>query len=158
LAPLGTQPVLVPLQLETFGAGNYSFTFNSSAMISGASIQLEDTKTGSFTPIANGDVINFIAGANDATGRFRLHFNGLATSVAANSLDQVQVYTFEGKLYIRGMEQAEQLRIVDMTGRVVYQHAAVQLSAEGLQPQLAAGTYLVQLVGKQGVKTAKVQF
>lgn len=158
LAPLGTQPVLVPLQLETFGAGNYSFTFNSSAMISGASIQLEDTKTGSFTPVANGDVINFIAGANDATGRFRLHFNGLATSVAANSLDQVQVYTFEGKLYIRGMEQAEQLRIVDMTGRVVYQHAAVQLSAEGLQPQLAAGTYLVQLVGKQGVKTAKVQF
>lgn len=158
MAPLGTQPVLVPLQLETFGAGNYSFTFNSSAMVSGASVQLEDTKTATFTHIANGDIINFTAGTNDATSRFRLHFNGLATSVAANSLDQVQVYTFEGKLYIRGMEQAEQLRIVDMTGRVVYQNSAVQLSAEGLQPQLAAGTYLVQLVGKQGVKTAKVQF
>lgn len=158
MAPLGTQPVLVPLQLETFGAGNYSFTFNSSAMLSGASIQLEDTKTGTFTQIANGDVINFTAGANDATGRFRLHFNGLATSVASNRLDQVQVYTFEGKLYIRGMEQAEQLRIVDMTGRVVYQNNAVQLSAEGLHPQLSAGAYLVQIVGKQGVKTAKVQF
>ncbi|MBA4303878.1 MAG: hypothetical protein C0424_06605 [Sphingobacteriaceae bacterium] len=158
MAPLGTQPVLVPLQLETFGAGNYSFTFNSSAMLSGASVQLEDTKTGTFTQIANGDVISFTAGANDATGRFRLHFNGLATSVATNSLDQVQVYTFEGKLYIRGMEQAEQLRIVDMTGRVVYQNTAVPLSAAGLQPQLAAGTYMVQLVGKQGIKTAKVQF
>ncbi len=158
MAPLGTQPVLVPLQLETFGAGNYSFTFNSSAMVSGASVQLEDTKTATFTHIANGDIINFTAGTNDATSRFRLHFNGLATSVAANSLDQVQVYTFEGKLYIRGMEQAEQLRIVDMMGRVVYQNNAIQLSAEGLQPQLAAGTYLVQLVGKQGVKTAKVQF
>lgn len=158
MAPLSTQPVLVPLQLETFGAGNYSFTFNSSGMLSGASIQLEDTKTSTFTQIANGDVINFTAGANDATGRFRLHFNGLATSVASNSLDAVQVYTFDGKLYIRGMEQAEQLRIVDMTGRVVYQNTAVQLSAEGLQPQLAAGTYMVQLVGKEGIKTAKVQF
>lgn len=158
LAPLGTQPVLVPLQLETFGAGNYSFTFNSSAMMSGASIQLEDTKTATFTPIANGDVINFTAAANDATGRFRLHFNGLATSVGNNILDQVQLYTFEGKLYIRGIEQAEELRIVDMTGRVVYRSIAPQLSAEGVQPQLVAGTYLVQLVAKQGVKTAKVQF
>lgn len=158
LAPLGTQPVLVPLQLETFGAGNYSFTFNSSAMMSGASIQLEDTKTATFTPIADGDVINFTAAANDATGRFRLHFNGLATSVSNNILDQVQLYTFEGKLYIRGIEQAEELRIVDMTGRVVYRSNAPQLSAEGVQPQLVAGTYLVQLVAKQGVKTAKVQF
>jgi len=146
LAPLATQPVLVPLQLETFGAGDYSFTFNSSAMQSGASIQLEDTKTGTFTNISNGSVVNFSAGANDAINRFRLHFNGLATSVASNQIDQVHIYTHEGKLYVRGMENAQALRIVDMTGRVVYERQNLDLSAEGIQPSLAKGTYLVQLV------------
>lgn len=158
LAPLTAQPVLVPLQLETFGAGEYSFTFNSSAMQSGASIQLEDTKTGTFTSINNGSVVNFTAGANDASGRFRLHFNGLATSVAANSMEQVHIYTHEGKVYVRGMETAQALRIVDMTGRVVFQRNQLELSAAGLSPQLAKGTYLVQVVGTAGVKTVKLLF
>lgn len=90
--------------------------------------------------------------------RFVIHFTPLATSVAATSLDQVQVYTFNGQLFIRGLEQADQLRITDMTGRVVYSSSAVQLSGEGMSLSLATGNYLVQLVSKQGVKTAKVQF
>ncbi|MFN3528990.1 MAG: T9SS type A sorting domain-containing protein [Bacteroidia bacterium] len=158
LEPLGAQPVLVPLQVETFGAGEFSFAFNSSAMISGASIQLEDTKLGSFSTINDGDVVSFTAAATDAVDRFRLHFNGMATSVHDSQLDQLNMYAHEGILYIRGIEQAEQLRIMDMTGRKVFEAHQLQIQAEGVRPNLSKGTYLVQLVSPSGVKTVKVIF
>lgn len=156
LPALGMEPVLVPLQIETFGPGAFSFQFDASAMQSASSVQLEDTKLGTFTAISNGQTIQFTAGANDATDRFRLHFNGLATSVAANQLDQVQLYSHEGALYVKGIEQAEQLRILDISGRMVFELNAPQFDGNAIQPNLNKGTYLVQLIGAQGVKTVKV--
>lgn len=96
LPQIGSSPVLVPLQLETFGAGEYSFTFDASQWVSSTNVQLEDTKQGIFTPLVDGQVVNFTATANDAVNRFRLHFNGLATSVANNQLDLIQIYVHEG--------------------------------------------------------------
>lgn len=146
----------VPVRITGSQPGALRLTANLSMVDPGTPVFIEDTYLNVFHDLrASAYLYTHVPAQID---RFVIHFASLATSVKANSLDAVQVYTFEGKLYIRGMEQAEQLRIVDMTGRVVYQNNAVQLSAEGLQPQLAAGTYLVQLVGKQGVKTAKVQF
>lgn len=146
----------VPVRISGNQPGPMSLSVDLSAVNSTVPIMLEDLHLNRSHDLRTGAYqFAHIPAQSD---RFVIHFAPLATSVKANSIDQVQVYTFEGKLYIRGMEQAEELRIVDMTGRVVYQNSAVVLTAEGVQPQLAAGTYLVQLVGKQGVKTAKVQF
>ncbi len=158
LPQIGSSPVLVPLQLETFGAGDFSFTFDASQLVSGVSVQLEDTKQGTFTPLADGQVVNFSAAASDAVNRFRLHFNGLATSVAANKLDLIQLNTYEGALYIRGTERAESLRILDISGRSVYLAQQLELDGNAIRPNLAKGTYLVQLVNELGVKTVKVIF
>lgn len=156
LPVLGPNPVLVPLNIETFGAGAFSLHFDASGMQSATSVQLEDTKLGIFTAISNGQTINFNAGANDASTRFRLHFNGLSTSVAANEFDQVQLYAHEGLIYLRGIQQAEELRILDISGRVVYILSKPQFDGNAIQPNLNKGTYLVQLIGSQGVKTVKV--
>ena len=158
LPELGSAAVLVPLQLETFGAGDFSFTFDASQLVSGVSVQLEDTKLGTFTHLVDGQVVNFTAAASDAVNRFRLHFNGLATSVAANNLDLIQMYAHEGALYIRGAERAESLRILDISGRTVYSAQQLELDGNAIRPNLAKGTYLVQLVNEMGVKTVKVIF
>lgn len=158
LPELGSAAVLVPLQLETFGAGDFSFTFDASQLVSGVSVQLEDTKLGTFTHLVDGQVVNFTAAASDAVNRFRLHFNGLATSVAANNLDLIQMYAHEGALYIRGAARAESLRILDISGRTVYSAQQLELDGNAIRPNLAKGTYLVQLVNEMGVKTVKVIF
>jgi hypothetical protein len=158
LPEMGSAAVLVPLQLETFGAGDFSFTFDASQLVSGVSVQLEDTKLGTFTHLVDGQVVNFSAAASDAVNRFRLHFNGLATSVAANNLDLIQMYAYEGALYIRGAERAESLRILDISGRTVFSAQQLELDGNAIRPNLAKGTYLVQLVNETGVKTVKVIF
>jgi hypothetical protein len=115
---------------------------------------------GTFTELTNGQVINITAGSNDAVNRFRLHFNstGAATSVLDGQNDLIQMYTHEGALYIRGTERAESLRILDISGRTVYSAQQLELDGNAIRPNLAKGTYLVQLVNQMGVKTVKVIF
>ena len=158
LPALGVNPVLVPLQTETFGAGDFTLEFDAAAMLSLPNVQLEDTKLGTFMPMLNAQTIAFTAGANDANNRFRLHFNGLVTSVLRNQLDQAQLYSHAGALYVKGITQAESLRILDISGRLVFELQTPQFDGSAIQPNLQTGTYLVQLIGKQGVKTVKVLF
>lgn len=158
LPVIGATPVLVPLQVETFGAGDYSFTFDASQLVSGVSVQLEDAKNSTFANLVDGQVLTFTAAANDAVNRFRLHFNGLATSVTSSNLDLIQMYVHAGALYIRGTERAESLRILDISGRTVYSVQQLELDGNAIRPNLAKGTYLVQLVNEIGVKTVKVIF
>jgi hypothetical protein len=115
---------------------------------------------GTFTELTNGQVINITAGSNDAVNRFRLHFNstGATTSVLDGQNDLIQMYTHEGALYIRGIEQAESLRILDISGRTVFIQEQLSLDGNALRPNLAKGTYVVQLVSATGVKTVKVIF
>lgn len=147
----------IPLHAETFGAGNFKFKFDASQMAVSA-IQLEDTKLGTLTAISHGQEINFTAANNDAVNRFRLHFNSVAASTSANELDQLQIYGNDGQIYVRGIEQAEQLRVLDISGRVVYQINTPKFDGNPIQPQLSTGTYLVQIVGKNGAKTVKLIF
>lgn len=160
LPALGTASVMVPLQLETFGAGSFNFSFDASEMLTACRVQLEDRRLGTFTELTNGQVINITAGSNDAVNRFRLHFNstGAATLVLDGQNDLIQMYTHEGALYIRGIEQAESLRILDISGRTVFMQGQLSLDGNALRPNLAKGTYVVQLVSATGVKTVKVIF
>lgn len=158
LPELTPQPFMLPLYLDAFETGNYQWSFDDSEMLSTTLVQLEDTKTGLVQTIGAGQTYSFTYATNDAVNRFRLHFNGLATSVAANNLDLIQMYAHEGALYIRGTERAESLRILDISGRTVYSAQQLELDGNAIRPNLAKGTYLVQLVNEMGVKTVKVIF
>lgn len=158
LPELTSQPCMVPLYFEAFETGNYQWSFDDSEMLSASLVQLEDTKTGQVQTVGAGQLYSFTLAANDAVNRFRLHFNGMSTSVVANQLDLVQIYTNEGVLYVRGIDQAQELRILDVTGRMVYSTMQLQLDGQGIRPELSKGTYLVQIVTNKGVKTSKVIF
>lgn len=158
LPELPTQSFMLPLYLEAFEAGNYQWSFDDSEMLSTSLIQLEDTKTGQVQTVGAGQVYALSFAANDAVNRFRLHFNGMTTSVAANNLDLIQMYAHEGALHIRGTARAESLRILDISGRTVYSVQQLELDGNAIRPNLAKGTYLVQLVNEVGVKTVKVIF
>ena len=91
--------------------------------------------------------------------RFIIHFhNAATTSITTNSLANALIYVYEGSLYAKGLSGETDVRILDMQGRQVYAASNLQLE-QGLQlPSFAKGTYLVQVQGKEGVKTVKVIF
>jgi hypothetical protein len=157
LPALGNQATLVPLGLETFGAGAYVLTFDASGMQSRADVRLEDRRDGSFTQVMPGQPITITTGAQDVTGRFVLHFNSLLTT-SVNPSDElaISIYTHEGALYINGLERGD-VRITDLSGRTVYQQAG-QAFGEAIRLALARGAYLVQVNSAAGSKFVKVIF
>lgn len=158
MAPLTGRPQAITLQTETFGAGNFSLNFNTSSMTSSASIQLEDTQTGQFTPISNGQNVAFTASASDAANRFRLHFNGLSTSVESVGQENLTAHVHQGTLFIKGTHQLHALQIFDLSGRMVFRSEKLEIGVDGIQPNLTPGIYVVRLQGAQQVQNIKLKF
>lgn len=158
MEPLTGAPKSVGLQTETFGAGSFTLNFNTAELTSGASIQLEDTKTGQITTISNGQGVNFTADANDAPNRFRLHFNGLSTSVENVDQSKLTAYVYQGTLFVSGINQPITFQIFDLSGRKVFSAEKVDINAQGIQPSLVPGIYLVRLQGVNDVQYFKLKF
>lgn len=156
LPEITNQPVIVSLGLETFGAGVFSLNFNGSEMQTATQVRLEDQRDGSFRNIQSGQTFTISTGAQDAPGRFRLHFNALSTSVAEAAKTDISIYTHEGVLYVNGAERGD-LRITDLMGRMVYQQKAQEFG-QPLRPNLAKGAYLVQVYTTAGSQIVKVIF
>ena len=156
LPEITNQPVIVTLGLETFGAGVFNLNFNGSEMQTAAHVRLEDQRDGNFRTILSGQTITISTGAQDAPGRFRLHFNTLSTSVVEAVKPDLSVYTYEGALYVNGAEHGD-LRITDLTGRVVYQQKGQEFG-QAVRPNLAKGAYLVQVSTATGSQVVKVIF
>jgi hypothetical protein len=73
-------------------------------------------------------------------------------------MERALVYAFEGALYVKGLQGAAAVRMMDMQGRVVFEAQNTNVDAAMLLPQLAKGTYLVQVRQGQGIKTVKLIF
>lgn len=158
MEPLTGAPKSVGLQTVTFGAGSFTLNFNTAELTSGASIQLEDTKTGQITTISNGQGVNFTADANDAPNRFRLHFNGLSTSVENVYQSKLTAHVHQGTLFVSGINQPVTLQIFDLSGRQVFAAEKIEINAQGIQPSLVPGIYLVRLQGVNDVQYFKFKF
>jgi len=152
---------MMPLQLETFGAGNFSFDVDLSKLRAVAKVELQDTKLNTFTTLLNNTPVAFQADSNDAIARFVLHFNRAertqsTVSVAEDVFSNVHVYSFENEIFVRGIAHADQFRIFDLTGRIVFELNNPDFTVGTIRPQLKAGTYLVNLSHQGRVKTAKI--
>ncbi len=157
LPELGNQIVSVPVSLEAFGAGAFTFSFDASGMTTPADIRLQDLRDGSYAQVLPGQSITITSSNQDIAGRFVLHFNAsLSTSTPSIEASSLSLYTYEGVLYINGAASGE-LRITDLTGRTVY-HQTQQNFGEAIRPGLAKGAYLVQVNTSEGSKFVKVIF
>jgi hypothetical protein len=158
--PTGTHQ-LMPLQLETFGAGTFSFDVDLSKLRAIDKVELQDTKLNTFTTLVNNSQIIFTTDTNDAVARFVLHFNRAerthsTVSIAENIFTNVNVYSYENEIFVRGLDWADRFRIMDLTGRIVFEIQKPDFTSGTIRPNVAAGTYLVNLVRQGAVKTVKV--
>ncbi|GEM_PF-1862280 len=164
---INTQPMpglehqIMPLQLETFGKGDFSFDFDLTQLRAVERLELEDTKINRFYQVMNNYQHVFQTDSNDAVGRFRLHFNrqqrtDANVSVASQTLSQVNIYSYGSELFVIGLETADAVQLTDLSGRTICEYRNVNLTSGALKPMVASGTYLVRLIAKGGCKTVKV--
>lgn len=152
---------MLPLQLESFGQGSFSFDVDLTKLHAVGKVELQDTKQNRFTHLVNNSQIVFTTDANDAIDRFILHFNRVERShnnvhVGENRLEQVKVFSYENEIFVRGIERADNCRIVDLTGRPVFEISNPVFTSGSINSELASGIYLVQLTLGGTSKTFKI--
>jgi len=105
---------------------------------------LEDTKTGTFHNLQN-DAYEFTWNTSDDETRFILHLKATGTNDLATS--NAEIFAYQKTIHIRSSKKLNNahINIVDMMGRIVYEHNLVDGQNESIILPLEDGVYLVQL-------------
>lgn len=154
---LWDQQTTIPLYLTSSQAVAMRMTVDLDEVDPATPVFLEDLLLNQFHDLRTGDY-HFVHQIGQHN-RFIIHFNNLAAaSISQNTMERALVYAFEGALYVKGLQGAAAVRMMDMQGRVVFEAQNASVDAAMLLPQLAKGTYLVQVQQGQGSKTVKLIF
>ncbi|MCF8367177.1 MAG: T9SS type A sorting domain-containing protein, partial [Bacteroidales bacterium] len=116
---------------------------------------LEDTKTGIFHNLQNGDYEFTWYPETDPETRFKLHLNAVGIEETPISESDILIYAANGQIFIKGAENGKVI-VSDMMGRIISHQ---EISSEGLisiQANLKTGVYLVMVINGKNVKTGKV--
>ncbi len=147
----------IPLYLTSSQAVAMRMTVDLDEVDAATPVFLEDLLLNQFHDLRTGDY-HFVHQIGQHN-RFIIHFNNLAAaSIPQNTMERALVYAFEGALYVKGLQGAAAVRMMDMQGRVVFEAQNTNVDAAMLLPQLAKGTYLVQVQQGQSIKTVKLIF
>jgi hypothetical protein len=147
----------IPLYLTSIQAVAMRMTVDLDEVDAATPVFLEDLLLNQYHDFRTGDY-HFVHQIGQHN-RFIIHFNNLAAaSIPQNTMERALVYAFEGALYVKGLQGAAAVRMMDMQGRVVFEAQNTNVDAAMLLPQLAKGTYLVQVRQGQGIKTVKLIF
>ena len=115
---------------------------------------IEDTKLNQFHNLANG-AYQFDWNTGDSEERFILHLK--ATGTSELEAQAVQVYGANGQIYVnQSGVNYNQMRVYDLSGRLVYQNQLNGSSLQSFSPRLISGVYLVELMGEYGTESFKI--
>jgi len=149
----------VPLNFYTGKDGQFTITAtNLESFPYDLPIWLEDKKENNFQDLRQQGQYNFVAGLNDATDRFIVHFGNPLGIDDQKSIDMINIYAYGQKVYldipIEGFNQGRCI-IYNMIGKKV----AEEIVTGGLN-EIAApfnkGFYLVTLNSAKGFTSDKV--
>ena len=146
----------IPLHLTHTQAGAaYTWNLDLSALSSGHSAWLEDTRLGTLTPVVSGQPLTFTAQAGDAVDRFHLVFAAQGTAVQAlESVEKVTAHLSNGRLNLRGLRQGPATLLwMDLSGRLLSTQNFNDPDATYDSPaNLLEGTYyLLRVQSPQGL-------
>lgn len=121
-------------------------------------IELEDKTTEMFINIREQNNYSFRGSVNNESDRFLLHISKV-TGVEDLESKVAQAYAVDGRVYIRLEEQSSfnNITIVDLSGRVVYEHSLNMQNLQSFDLSHLEGIYLVQLNSLSDRITAKVK-
>ncbi len=147
--------IRIPLHLaHTQPGAAYTWNMDLSALSSGHTSWLEDTRLGTLTPVVSGQPLTFTAQAGDAVDRFHWVFAAQGTAVQAlESAEKVSAHLSNGRLILRGLRQVPAtLQWMDLSGRLLSTQTLNDPDATYDSPAnlLEGSYYLLRVQSPQG--------
>jgi hypothetical protein len=162
---LAGQTQIIPLTLNVPQAGTYTFSVESFANLTGATVVLRDALTSTRTALATGVSYRCTLAGTSATGRFALEFQPAAAPLATNAqalAAQVQLYPnptagrFHLALPLGATAQPVAAVLTNALGQTVLSRSLTTAEADFDVRGLAAGVYTLRLNMNGATVTRKV--
>jgi hypothetical protein len=146
----------VPLQLTTTLNGPMQLTVDLSEVAAGQAVWLEDLHTGAYHDLRSGTYA--FSHLSNVADRFRIHFRALSTSLSPDPLAGVQLFSHDGRVWVRGWDAAFALEAYDLQGRRVASCAfEAGMGSDGWFSGVSPGIYLVRCTTSAGAKSVKLR-
>ena len=146
----------VPLQLTTTLNGPMQLTVDLSEVAAGQAVWLEDLHTGAYHDLRSGTYA--FSHLSNVADRFRIHFRALSTSLSPDPLAGVQLFSHDGRVWVRGWDAAFALEAYDLQGRRVASGAfEAGMGSDGWFSGVSPGIYLVRCTTSEGAKSVKLR-
>jgi len=146
----------VPLQLTTTLNGPMQLTVDLSEVAAGQAVWLEDLHTGAYHDLRSGTYA--FSHLSNVADRFRIHFRALSTSLSPDPLAGVQLFSHDGRVWVRGWDAAFALEAYDLQGRRVASGAfEAGMGSDGWFSGVSPGIYLVRCTTSAGAKSVKLR-
>lgn len=146
---------LVPVAFKAGVDGSYNLSadYNTAEF---SAVTLSDIKTGTTQNLKLNPVYTFNASTGDDVNRFTLHFSPVGIDNPTTG-EAVQVYVHSGLVYLNGAPVGAEVRLADITGRVVKQ---VRTGGDSLTTlnvsNLPHGIYVVTIISGKELLSRKI--
>ena len=159
--PFEQKNTVIPMGFSCGLAGIYSLIADSLGTFDeDISISLEDLKLNTTQSLRTNPVYNFTYETMDDANRFVLHFDNPTFGIpGSKNIRPLQIYSFGSSVYVRstdGTVLAGDVFIYDMIGKELYRGKLVRNTLNRITPDIADGYYVVKVVTKEDVYSAKV--
>ncbi|MHC1776468.1 MAG: T9SS type A sorting domain-containing protein [Lentimicrobium sp.] len=146
---------IIPVYFEAASEGEQTLTANLMSLPN-AIVYLEDTKLNSVYNLTANPVYNFTSANGDQPNRFNLKFGSVGIDNPTTG-EAVQVYAHSGMVYLNGAPAGAEVRLADITGRVVKQ---VRIGGDSLTTMnvsnLPHGMYVVTIISGKELLSRKI--
>ncbi|MFC2113727.1 LamG-like jellyroll fold domain-containing protein [Bacteroidota bacterium] len=159
-----TEPKHIPLYLFPYETGLKKIDFDLSAFDPKYDVYFEDLFTNQLINLKSQNSYEFQAEKNNNHNRFMIHIipvQSISNPNYTSDTNKINLYTtsIPGDLYINNEELKNYSEIIihDLLGHEVYKTIYFPTQFAKINPGLPFGVYIVQLIGKDGIFTKKVQ-
>ncbi len=137
---------------------NGEVVFSVADVVGFSEIILEDTNNGTFTNLLEDNyTFNYTSGEAER-GRFKLHLNRQALSEPGDISNYLQVYSYNGVLYLKSSETLNNVDVTlyNINGQEVLKQNMNVLKEKEINTDLTKGVYLLKVRSDKGSSTQKI--
>jgi len=152
---------LVPVGIQ-FGLSDHLLltVSNMGSFAGNITFILEDKKLNVTQSLNDFPVYSFNHLEGENPDRFLIHINNPSFGISdKKNSDPIQIYSYEGTIFIKLQEQIHKggnVDVFDLTGKLLFSKKLSSQTLDKFNPNLTEGTYIVKVVTDQVVTTAKV--
>ena len=156
--PYINNPITIPIGILAPADGNYSITASGMESFNALELILEDLKMNTSQNLSLNPVYYFHASGNEDAGRFLLHFTspiGINDQIESNP---IRIFASRKTICISGNTELQnaEVNVYNLLGQEILTQKLSKQSLNQVTLNAPDGYYIIKVLTKSEVKTAKV--